>query len=125
MTTTRPYGSTAKKILELLEDLGPMTAVELFRELNIGRRDASAVVTRLRRPTKTMPKRIYVTGWTEDAEGLRRYPRAILAIGDKPDKERSRAPRSIVRRRSEEGKRMRNTANSVFNLATSRKDFRI
>jgi hypothetical protein len=32
------------------------------------------------------PKRVYICDWRDDAEGERRYLRAVYALGDLPDK---------------------------------------
>jgi hypothetical protein len=120
---TRPWGSTVDRILDILTELGPMTAAEICREMGENRQFVSAVISRMRRPTKQLPKRIYVTSWAHDDEGARRYPRAVFDVGDAPDKEKKKDGRKATRRRSDVKVRMHNTANSVFNLATPRREY--
>jgi len=60
------------------------------------------------------PKRVYIFGWTHDAEGARRYPRPIYAIGDKKDKPMPKAsPAENQRRYKQKKSKM---VNSVFQL---------
>ena len=84
----------------------------------------SAVISRMTKPTKTMPKRLYICGWIEDAEGERRYPRAVYDLGDRPDAKRK--PLETLaekRRRWNRYRQARATMNSVFNLGLTRRQF--
>lgn len=114
------YGDTTDLILRKLEEEGPMTRAELCASLGMGHDYVSAVLTRLSRASKTLPKRVHIVGYAEDAVGKRRYPRAVYAIGDGQDKKRPRPDKKAVRRRYEENKRKLITGASVFNLGMNR-----
>lgn len=122
---TRAYGNTVERIAYTLRDQGPMTLSELCDELGQARGDVSAVVTRMRRDLKTMPKRVYVSHYVYDMEGERRYPRAVYALGGQKDASKPKPNRKEVRRRSDAKRRIINTTNSVFNLAVPRREYRI
>ena len=119
------YGSIVAGILDTLRDFGPMTATELCREMGCKRSQFSAVIYRMSRPTKTIPKRLYICGWTHDDEKGRRYPRAIFDIGSGKDAKAVLDSKIDVNRRSYSQKRMRNVSNSVFNLGLTRREFRL
>lgn len=76
------FGSLVAKIMEALDELGPMTRSETGRHLGIDDRASSGVFTRLMRATPKHPKRIHIAGWTRDQEGERAYLRAQYAVGD-------------------------------------------
>lgn len=120
----RIYGSTVEKVVKVLQEEGPMTRIEICRRIGMDRMLVSAVLSRMSKPTKTIPKRMYIAGWTNDSEGQRNYPRAIYALGDEEDvKYRPKETIKEKRRRwrSEERKRM--TMNSVFNLGLTRRQY--
>lgn len=110
------YGSIVEKILKAIEEEGPMTRSEIEQAINYPKSDTGAVVSRLSRPGKTIPKRLYIQGWTDDSENGRRYPRAIYALGDMPNKTKPRRNRKEVASRYRKKIRMLAKTNSVFNL---------
>lgn len=97
----RGWGVTTLRILDALEQYGPMTRAEMSKHLNLPRQDCSAIFSRLSRPSKRPegPKRIYITGWRYDEEGQRRYPRAVYAIGDLVDAAKPKSDIKANRRR--------------------------
>jgi hypothetical protein len=107
--------------MQALTDLGPMTKAELCDHLNWESESVSSVLARLRRTTKERPQRIYISGWVEDHEGMRAYPRAQYALGAEPDA-RLRRKVSIRQRHSDrqtEALTRLKTA-SVFHLGMTR-----
>jgi hypothetical protein len=120
-----PYGDNVAAILRALGECGPMTAIEIMREIKKDRYRVSGVLTRMRMPTKTLPKRIYIKAYTYDDEEGRRYPRAIFDIGDSPDAKRPKESHKVTRRRYDERRRLRNRTTSVFNLALTRNEYRM
>jgi hypothetical protein len=122
-TTNR--GHVVIPTLAAIHEFGELTAQELADYLDIGRYDAHAVLNRMAKRTKAGVKRLHIVRWIEEHEGARRYPRAVFAIGDKPDAPKPRSNPAEVKRRYEQRRRLRNTTNSVFNLGLSRKEFRI
>lgn len=119
------YGEIVSQILQALKDYGPMTRIELCDALNTTRKSVSAVMTRLNRPSPRVPKRIYVKSYVYDHEGQRYYPRAVYDLGDKPDAKPPGADPVSARKRYLQRKKMRYTANSVFNLALTRKQYEV
>lgn len=118
----RKYGTLVQQIEKALSDLGAMTGAELCQELGVEKSELSAVVSRMAKPSKTLPKRIYIVGYTFEHETHdRRYPRAIYALGDLEDKPKPKSNRKEVVRRYNANKRKRLTGNSVFNLGLPRR----
>lgn len=110
------YGSTVNQIIEAIQTCGPMTRTELCNYIKADRNSAAAVVSRMNKPTRTLPKRLYICGYVYDQEGQRFYPRAVYDIGDKPDVKSPGAKRKEVVTRYRTRKKMRYATNSVFNL---------
>lgn len=112
----QPPGPLVLGVIAVLEQEEELTRAEICRALNIDRFLGSSVVTRMRRATKTLPKRIYIVRWVyEDDEG-RYYPRAVFALGNKPDARKpkpNKAKDNSARFRA----RKRDRASSVFNWA--------
>jgi|TARA_R110000823_G_scaffold302684_1_gene423937 hypothetical protein len=105
-----------EEMLKALAELGPMTSVEICHNIGTTKQKSGAILGRLMRAGVTKPKRIYICGWTHDAEGARRYPRAIYALGDKKDKPAPRpSPAENQRRYKAKKSKM---VNSVFQLGT-------
>lgn len=121
----KPYGSTVARIISALEIYGPMTRSEICFHLGMDRMYCSAVITRMAKSGPKIPQRIYISGYTYDSEGARRYPRAIYAIGDLPDakKPNRQASKRDNRRRSDKRRAAHNTMNFVFNLAKPRREY--
>ena len=91
-------------------------AMELAEYLDITRYDAHAVLNRMNKRTKAGLKRIYVVRYIDDHDGARTYPRAVFAMGDKPDAKKPKADQNAVKRRYYARLKSRTTMNSVFNL---------
>lgn len=118
----RKYGYLVQQIEKALSELGAMTGAELCQELRVEKAELSAVVSRMARPSKTFPKRLYISGYTYEHETHnKRYPRAVYALGDLENKPKPKANRKDNVRRYNENKRKRLTGNSVFNLGLPRR----
>ena len=118
----RKYGFLVQQIEQALSELGAMTGAELCQELGVEKAELSAVVSRMAKASKTLPKRLYIVGYTFEHETHdRRYPRAIYALGDLPDKPKPKPSRIDNVRRYTANKRKRLTGNSVFNLGLPRR----
>lgn len=107
---------TTQKILDTLRDFGPMTRAELEHYMGMPHAALSGLTTSLRKATKTLPKRIHITEWVYDQEGQRRYPRAVLALGNYPDAKKPVRDVKENQRRFRIKKRKQLAVNSVFNL---------
>jgi len=114
----RLWGVTVARILDLLEHTGPMTSAEACKLLGLERKNSAAIFSRLMRPVvkpEPGPRRIHVCGYTHDEEGQRDYPRAIYALGDKPDARKPVSkPKEIAKRYRVNLKKRQMV--SVFNL---------
>lgn len=89
------WGVLTLRILDALENVGPMTASDMKDHLHLDDNPGDSVLHRLSHATKTMPKRIYIIDWRCEQDGQRDYPRPVYAFGSKPDK-----PRPPIKRRS-------------------------
>lgn len=116
----RGWGSTTDRILHLLAEYDELTRAEICEHLSMDRQYVSAIVSRLNRKTPTLPKRIYIVRYVHDAIGSRRYPRAVYALGDKPDARKPKSDVRAIKRRYEANLKRRLSGSSVFNLAMSR-----
>ena len=97
-------------------EFGEITAMELAEHLGITRYDAHAVLNRMNKRTKAGLKRIHIVRYIDDHDGARTYPRAVFAMGDKPDAKKPKADQLAVKRRYYARLKSRTTMNSVFNL---------
>lgn len=118
---TAKWGSVTREVLRMLEEDGPMTRAEICKQLGRDKDDIAAVVTRLHKRSPEAGKRVYIKDYVYDMEGERYYPRALYALGDKPDAKKPKADQLEVKRRYRERHKLRYTANSVFNLALTRR----
>lgn len=99
-----------------LVQFGEITAMELAEHLGITRYVAHAVLNRMNKRTKAGLKRIHIVRYIDDHDGARTYPRAVFALGDKPDAKKPKADQLAVKRRYYARLKSRTTMNSVFNL---------
>ena len=119
----RDWGKTVAEIMETLRECGEASPVEIANHLGLDRMNVSTIMTRMRRPGKVMPKRIYIKHYVHDSEGQRRYPRPVYAIGTLPDAKKPKADIKANKQRYRRGLRLRMTANSVFNLGMTQKQY--
>lgn len=117
------WGSTVKRIEQLLAERGPMTRVELEDALHLDHRRIASIVSRMCRPTKTIPKRIYIKSWVYDHEKQRYYPRAVYALGDKRNATKPKPNPLEARRKYDRKIKMMMTSNSIFNMGLTRKQY--
>lgn len=65
-------------------------------------------------------RRVHVSGWTDDAEGLRRYPRPIYSVGHGENRPKPRRKsRNAVAKDYQRKVRTMRRSNFVFNLGLS------
>lgn len=95
-----------------------MTAAEIGDVISYSIRRVHGITQRLKTKLPTAPKRIYISGYVFDGEGLRRYPRPVFALGDLPDKPKPKSDPAEIRRRYETNKKKR--VNSVWMLGWTR-----
>lgn len=118
------YGETTKAILKALRELGPMTRAEIQEAAGVDKHSIAAIVSRLHKDTPRTGKQIYITGWVFDAEGQRRYPRAIYFVGKLADAKKPKASALENRRRYDQKRHALFSMNSVFNMGKSRDTLR-
>lgn len=114
-------GFLVDAIVQALEDEGPMTRDELCRRLGQHRQSMSSVLSRMRRPMSSMPKRVYISHYVYDSEQGRRYPRAVYAIGDMEDAKRPGPQKKLNKKRYDTAMRNKFALNSVFNIGLPRR----
>lgn len=111
-----PYGYRRAQVLAALETYGPMTMAEVCATTGLDKFNTAAILTGMGKPTKRLPKRVYIAKYVYDAEGMRRYPRAVFAVGDKDDASKPRRNTKAVQKRYRDAKKSRMRTNFVFNL---------
>lgn len=116
-----PHGETVARIEALIDSYGPMTRVEICQHIGKDRRCVSSIVSRMMKQTPRKPKRLYILRYVFDHEGERSYPRAVYALGDKPDARRPQSDPKAAKRRYNAKVKALNTANFVFNLGLPRR----
>ena len=121
---TRPWGDVTQAVLEMLTQFGPMTRSEICKHLEREKDEIAAVVSRLHKRSPRAGKRVHIESYVYDMEGERFYPRAVYAIGDKPDAKRPKPDPKEVKRRYWARSQLKLKANSVFNLGLSRTQLR-
>ena len=118
------YGVRSRAILMALEQYGPQSRAELEVTANIPKDLISAIVSRLNRKTPRMGKQIHIVSYVYDAEGARRYPRAVYALGNGVDAKKPVANKKENKRRYAAKQKGFYKMNSVFNLGKSRDQIR-
>lgn len=119
----REWGATVAQIMDTLHEFGEASSAEVAKHLKLDRMNVATIMSRMRKPGAKMPKRIYVVRYVHDHEGDRRYPRPVYAIGDWGDAAKPKADPKANKRRYTQGLRKRMTANSVFNLGLTRRQY--
>lgn len=104
-------------IVATLTEYETMTAQDLARELDMLDRRVSSTLSRMRRVTPMCPRRVHICAWVFETEdpAERRYPRAVYALGDKPDAKKPKVNRAAVAKKYQA--RNRNQVASAFHLA--------
>lgn len=81
------------QVIKLLQELGPLTSMDVARELGLTQSVASKVISRLK-----FEGHVHIANWTIDQEGQRKYARAQYALGNKKDMPRPKPDESENRR---------------------------
>jgi len=118
------YGVRSRAILMALEQYGNQSRAELEQSAGIRKDLISAIVSRLNKRGARIGKQIHIVSYVYDAEGARRYPRAVYAIGDGEDAKKPKASPKENRRRYDAKRVGLYRMNSVFNLGKSRDQIR-
>lgn len=118
------YGVRTRAILTALEQYGPQSRAELEQALVVPKDNIAAILSRLNRSTPRAGKQIHIVRYVYDAEGARRYPRAVYAAGDGVDVKKPPPQKKENKRRYEAKMFGVYRMNSVFNLGKSREQIR-
>lgn len=97
MTVER--GAIVKQIMQMLDEDGPMTRAEICKRLGRPKDEIAAIVSRLNKRSPVAGKRIYVKSYRFVTDDERRYPRAVYAVGDKPDRKRPEPNVKLIKKR--------------------------
>lgn len=124
-TSPKLYGVRVQAIKMALEQYGPQSRAELEQTAVIPKELIAAVVSRMNRNTPRIGKQIHISHYVYDAEGARRYPRAVYALGAGVDAKKPVAPTKENKRRYEAKRKGWYAMNSVFNLGKSRDQIRL
>ena len=111
-------------ILTALEQYGNQSRAELEVTAGIPKLLIAAIVSRMNKRTPRAGKQIHISHYVYDAEGARRYPRAVYAVGDGVDAPKPKASHLENRRRYDAKKNAMYRMNSVFNMGKSRDQIR-
>ena len=120
----KQYGVRVQAILMALEQYGNQSRAELELTAGIPKELIAAVVSRMNKNNPRVGKQIHVSHYVYDAEGARRYPRAVYAIGDGIDAKKPKPCKKENKQRYESKKRVMYRMNSVFNMGKSRDQIR-
>lgn len=118
------YGARTQAIRMALEQYGAQSRAELEVSAGIPKRLIAAIVSRMNKNTPRIGKQIYICRYVYDAEGARRYPRAVYALGAGNDVAKPKASQLENRRRYDAKKKAMYCMNSVFNMGKSRDQIR-
>lgn len=118
------YGAHTQAILMALEQYGSQSRAELEQSAGIRKELIAAIVSRMNKNTPRTGKQIHICRYVYDAEGARRYPRAVYALGAGEDVKKPKASTLENRRRYEAKKYGMYRMNSVFNMGKSRDQIR-
>lgn len=118
--TRQNYGVFSQAILACLRQYGAMSRAEIEVFVGIPKESISAIVSRLHKATPKTGKQIYISHYIYDAEGQRRYPRAVYQIGALPDVPKPKSNPKETKRRYLQSVKAKYTMNSVFNLGMTR-----
>lgn len=82
--------------MEALAALGEATIIGISEHTGLAKMNISSLLSELRYPHPTLPKRVYIKGWEKFvASDGRKRNRPIFALGNLPDADKP-APRSIA-----------------------------
>ena len=112
------FGEVTANMLKALQDIGPMTCIEICRHLGLPKEKVGAILSRLKEASPQVPQRVHIKAYVYDAEGMRRYPRAVYTLGPGKHAKKPKSDIKANRRRYEDKKKRR--VNSVWMLGMSR-----
>lgn len=107
------WGVQSLRVLDVLAMCGPLTKGRIAQELGIPADSLGGTLSYLMKGSARFkrPKQIYIHSWIYQQDGQRCYPRAVYALGKKPDVKRPVADR-LARKRALYAERQQQFKNS-------------
>ena len=118
------YGARTQAIRMALELYGCQSRAELEVSAGIPKNLIAAIVSRMNKNCPRVGKQIYICRYVYDAEGARRYPRAVYALGAGNDVPKPKPSTKENKRRYDAKRKAMYSMNSVFNMGKSRDQIR-
>lgn len=118
------YGARTQAIRMALEQYGAQSRAELEVSAGIPKLLIAAIVSRMNKLCPRVGKQIYICRYIYDAEGARRYPRAVYALGAGNDVPKPKPSTKENKRRYGAKRKAMYSMNSVFNMGKSRDQIR-
>ena len=120
MATKYQWSELATALLKVFEEHGPLTRAEASAILGEDRLVCSAVISRLSKKQKVLPKRLYVYDYVyQDDVNDRYFPRARYAIGDKRNASKPKPDKAAKSKRYRDREKAR--VASVFHIGIPRR----
>ena len=116
----RPRGAIVDLILQALKQR-PMTRAELCEFTGIDHNIIAPVVTRMSKSSPQRPQRIHITTYIDELDGMKRYPRAVFAIGNGINARKPKRDPRATKRRYLQNLTTKLRGTSVFNLAMTQR----
>lgn len=116
----RKSGTVIAMILAALKHR-PMTRKEVCEFTGMHHNSIATVMTRMATATSKRPQRIYIAKYIHELDGMKRYPRAVYAIGEKLNATKPKPDVIANKRRYLQRKQRKLRCTSVFNLALTQK----
>ena len=96
--------SELSRLHRRVDDTPAAVSAELCEAIGLDKLKVGAVLSRLVRESIDTPRRAHICAYTHDAEGARSYPRAVYALGDRPNVPKPKARPAVNSRRYRAGK---------------------
>lgn len=119
------YNSVAPEaIIVLLREYITLTKAELARLSGINEGAISNALSRMRKRSSTLPKRVYIKEWVREVSGKRDYLRPSYAVGNWKDAEKPPTLTNAERvKRYRDKRKVKYMNNSVFSLGVTTRSF--
>ena len=120
----RPHGAIVDLILQALAQR-PMTRAEICEFTGIDHNVIAPVVTRMSKPSPQRPQRIHIKTYTDELDGMKRYPRAVFALGQGINARKPKRDLRANKRRYLQNLTATLRSASVFNMGMTQRQARL
>lgn len=118
------WGVSTLRVMDLLEQHGPMSSLQIAQELGTTRDCIASVISRLIRPSKRFGRRVHIQSWISEVDGSRKYRRACYAPGDMPNAKKTKIAFDFnAWQRKRYAERKSQATNSVFKLGMTKAEW--